>query len=303
MSEPTHTELSDLERETGPAAEGRPADPREHRHGALSYAAEWARQLTRRRTQWIFGILIVLPVIFIAAFALDDGPPRGEQGTRFVDIATSGGPNFSVFVLLVSGELLLYIVAALLVGDPVPAEASWSSLRYLLTAPVRRARLLTCKLLVGLSALAVATILLPLWSLLLGGFVYGMSDYQIPGGGELDSATFWSRIAIAIGYVFVATLPIAGIAFLVGVRTDTPLAAVGAALMVYIVAGILDSIDALGDWRKALPGHYGREWLELLTTTDPDWTGMQRGLLWSLLYFTIFVVLGYRVFRRKDILS
>jgi hypothetical protein len=30
---------------------------------------------------------------------------------------------------------------------------------------------------------------------------------------------------------------------------------------------------------------------------------MQRGLLWSLLYFTIFVVLGYRVFRRKDILS
>ena len=130
MSEPTHTELSDLERETGPAAEGRHADPpREHRHGALSYAAEWARQLTRRRTQWIFGILIVLPVIFIAAFALDDGPPRGEQGTRFVDIATSGGPNFSVFVLLVSGELLLYIVAALLVGDPVPAEASWSSLR------------------------------------------------------------------------------------------------------------------------------------------------------------------------------
>ncbi|KAB7744082.1 ABC transporter permease subunit [Nostocoides sp. F2B08] len=304
MSDLTETSGDRVPAEGAPAASARePSGQQEHRHGALSYAAEWARQLTRRRTQWIFGILVVLPVIFIAAFALDDGPSRGEQGTRFVDIATSGGPNFSVFVLLVSGELLLYIVAALLVGDPVPAEASWSSLRYLLTAPVRRARLLTSKLLVGLSALAVATILLPLWSLLLGGFVYGMSDYQIPGGGELDSATFWSRIAIAIGYVFVATLPIAGIAFLVGVRTDTPLAAVGAALMVYIVAGILDSIDALGDWRKALPGHYGREWLELLTTTDPDWTGMQRGLLWSLLYFTIFVVLGYRVFRRKDILS
>ena len=293
MSEPTRT-----------ARAGERREPHTGRRGtALSYPAEWARQLTRRRTQWIFGILLVLPVIFIAAFALDDGGPSSQSGTRFVDTATSGGPNFAVFVLLVSGELLLYIVAALLVGDPVPAEASWSSLRYLLTAPVRRARLLTSKLLVGLSALAIATVLLPMWSLLLGGFAYGMAPFTIPGGGELDSGLFWSRLALAIGYVFLATLPIAGIAFLVGVRTDTPLAAVGAALMVYIIAGILDSIDALGDWRKALPGHYGRAWLDLLTSTDPDWVSIQRGVLWSLFYFALFVVLGYRVFRRKDILS
>lgn len=269
----------------------------------LSYAAEWARQLGRRRTLWIFGILLVLPIIFIAAFALESGPQGNTSGTRFTDLATSGWANFAVFVLLVSGELLLYIIAALLVGDPVPAEASWSSLRYLLTAPVRRARLLTSKLLVGLSALAVATVLLPGWSLLLGGFIYGLQPFTMPGGGEMSGGLFWGRLGLAVLYVFIATLPIAGIAFLVGVRTDTPLAAVGAALMVFIIAGILDSIDALGDWRKALPGHYGRAWLELVTTADPDWTALRHGVLWSLLYFTIFVVLGYRVFRRKDILS
>src|SRR5690606_17165752 len=152
--------------------------------------------------------------------------PRNGSGTRFVDLATSGGPNFAVFVLLVSGEFLLYVVAALLVGDPVPAEAPWSSLRYLLTAPVRRARLLTSKLLVGISALAIATALLPLWGLLLGGFAYGMSPFTVPTGGELDGGLFWVRLALATGYVFISTLPIAGIAFLVGVRTDTPLAAV-----------------------------------------------------------------------------
>lgn len=270
---------------------------------ALSYRAEWARQLGRRRTLWLFGIVVALPIIFIAAFALDSGPPRSQTGTRFTDLATSGWANFSVFVLLVSGELLLYIIAALLVGDPVPAEASWSSLRYLLTAPVRRARLLTSKLYVGLSALAIATVMLPGWSLLLGGFVYGLGPFTMPGGGEMGGGLFWGRFALAVLYVFIATLPIAGIAFLVGVRTDTPLAAVGAALMVYIIAGILDSIDALGDWRKALPGHYGRSWLEMLTTSDPDWAAMRHGVLWSLLYFTIFVALGYRVFRRKDILS
>lgn len=269
----------------------------------LSFAAEWARQLGRRRTLWIFGILLALPVIFMAAFALDQGPRGSSTGTRFSDLATSGGANFAVFTLLVSGELLLYIVAALLVGDPVPAEASWSSLRYLLTAPVRRARLLTSKLLVGISALAIATVMLPAWAFLLGGFAYGVGPFTMPGAGTMDGSLFWSRLALAVLYVFLVTLPIAGIAFLVGVRTDTPLAAVGAALLVFIIAGILDSIDALGDWRKALPGHYGRAWMELLTNIDPDWVALRHGVLWSLLYFAVFVLLGYRVFRRKDILS
>lgn len=272
---------------------------------ALTFRAEWARQLGRRRTLWIFGVLLALPVIFMAAFALDPDPDRGgtATGARFSDLATSSGANFAVFTLFVSGELLLYIVAALLVGDPVPAEASWSSLRYLLTAPVRRARLLSSKLLVGLSALAIATVLLPGWAWLLGGLFYGTDDFLIPGAGTMESGLFWGRFALAIGYVFIATLPIASLAFLVGVRTDTPLAAVGAAFMVFIIAGILDSIDALGEWRRGLPGHYGRAWLDLLMSADPDWVALRHGVLWSLLYTTIFLFLGFRVFRRKDILS
>ena len=152
--------------------------------------------------------------------------------------------------------------AALLAGDPVPAEASWSSLRYLLTAPVARARLLTSKLVVGLLSLAVAVVVLAVWALLVGWIAYGTAVFTIPGGGTMPWGTFLPRLAIVLPYLFVSVLPIAAIAFWVGVRTDTPLAAVGAALIAYIVAGILDSIDALGDWRKALPGHYSRAWLD-----------------------------------------
>jgi ABC-2 type transport system permease protein len=44
---------------------------------------------------------------------------------------------------------------ALFAGDTVPSEASWSSLRYLLAAPVRREQLLHQKLVVaGLSSVA-----------------------------------------------------------------------------------------------------------------------------------------------------
>lgn len=271
----------------------------------LSFRAEIGRQLGRRRTVWIFGILLVLPLLFVAAFSLDSGPRDGgaNAGTRPVDLATGGAANFTIFVLLVSGELLLYIVAALLAGDPVPAEASWSSLRYLLTAPVARARLLTSKLVVGLLSLAVAVVVLAVWALLVGWIAYGTAVFTIPGGGTMPWGTFLPRLAIVLPYLFVSVLPIAAIAFWVGVRTDTPLAAVGAALIAYIVAGILNSIDALGDWRKALPGHYSRAWLDLLYSSDPDWSAMRHGVLWSLLYAVLFVAIGFRRFDRKDVLS
>lgn len=270
----------------------------------LSLATEIGRQLRRRRTQWIFGILLVLPLIFVAAFALDPGGRRGSSsGTRPVDLATSGTGNFTLFVLLVSGELLFYIVAALFVGDSVPAEASWSTLRYLLTAPVARARLLTSKLAVGLLSVAVALVVMLTWALIVGALFYGTASLAIPGGGEMAWSMVLPRMGIAIAYIFVAVLPIAGIAFLVGVGTDTPLGAVGSALIVFIVSGILDSIDALGDWRKALPGHYSRAWYDLFTSTQPDWTSIQRGVLWSLLYAVVLFALGYWRFQRKDVLS
>lgn len=269
----------------------------------LSWRAESARQFARRRTRWVFGILIALPLILVVAFALDRNPDPTPRAPRLVDLATSGAANFTIFALLVSAELLLFVVAALFAGDPVPAEASWSSLRYLLTAPVRRARLLTSKLVVGFAYVALALVILPLWTLLVGALSYGVDPLTLPvTGGELAWGTFLGRLAIALAYIFVAILPVGAISFWIGVRTDTPLAAVGGALVVLIVSGILDSIDALGHWRNALPGHYSRAWLDLLNT-DVDWTAMRHGAAWSLLYAALFLALGYRRFRRQDIVS
>lgn len=268
----------------------------------LSFAAEWQRQVGRRRTRWIVAVLLALPAVFVAAFALDDDPPRLGAGTRMVDLATSSGANFTVFSLFVAAELLVFVVAALLVGDPVPAEASWSSLRYLLTAPVGRARLLTSKLLVGLSHVLLAVLLLVVWSWAIGLAMYGFGAFSIPGGGQIGWGDLAPRLAVAVGYLFVVTLPIAAIAFLIGVGTDTPLAAVGGALVVLIVSGILDTIDALGDWRKGLPVHYSRAWNDLLQP-EVDWTAMRHGVLWALLWAVVVVALAYRRFARRDVLS
>lgn len=272
----------------------------------LSLAAEWGRQWRRRRTQWVFGIVLALPLIVVAAFALSSGnnseSGSNDPGSMMAQLATGSAANFTTFNLVVCSALLLSIVAALFVGDALPSEASWSSLRYLLTAPVSRSRLLTSKLVVGIAYVALVTVVLVVWSLLIGLIFYGTAPFRTVFGGELAWPVFSTRMAWAVGYVFVQLLPVGAIAFWIGTKSDAPLAAVGGALLVVIIFGILDAIEALGTWRHGLLGHYQMSWLELFRA-DVSWVEMQRGVAWAVLYTLVFVFLGYRNFSRKNILS
>jgi ABC-2 type transport system permease protein len=265
----------------------------------LSWRAEAGRQVRRRRTLWSFVLLLALPVIMVAAFALGDGEP--DPGS-LVDLATAGSANFAVFAVAVSASFLLMVLTALFVGDSLPSEASWSTLRYLLVAPVPRDRLLTSKLVVGVATTAVAIVTLMVWSLLVGGVFYGWDGFTNPLGGSLDWPTLAPRLVGVALYLLVSMTQVGAIAFCIGTRTDAPLGAVGGAVMVTIVAAILGQIDNLGSLRNGLPMHYSDAWLDLLSPTV-SWTSLQHGVLWSLFYTGLFVGLGYAIFRRKDVLS
>lgn len=267
----------------------------------LSFGAELRRQLGRRRTVWGFVIMLALPLILVGAFALGrtSGPPGG---TRLADLAQQGSANFAIFALSAASDFLLVVLAALFAGDAVPSEASWSTLRYLLVAPVPRGRLLVSKWVVALVSLAAALVSYLGWGLLVGGLAYGWEPFTNPAGGVLGWGELLPRLAIAAAYLFVSLLQVAGIAFVLGVRTDAPLGAVGIAVLVAIVSSILGQIESLGDLRNALPLHYQRAWLDLLTPAV-DWTAMRHGVLWSLLYTVLTVGLAFGLFRRKDVLS
>lgn len=273
---------------------------------ALPLHAEARRQLGRRRTKFSFGFLLALPLILVGAFALGDDPERGDRGgsgaSDFVDLAQTGAANFTIFALFASTGFLLVVLVALFAGDSVPSEASWSTLRYLLTAPVPRRRLLVQKLVVGLLTGLTALVVLPVWSLLVGGLVYGWGDFADPLGRTIGSSSFLLRLTVIVGYLFVHLLFVACAGFLIGVLTDAPLAAVGGAVLITIVSVILDSISALGDVRNALPTHYQFAWVQAL---DQNLTvgDMDRGVLWALGYAAVLLTAAFVVFERKDVLS
>jgi ABC-type transport system involved in multi-copper enzyme maturation permease subunit len=269
----------------------------------LPLGVEVVRQFRRRRTLIAFGILLVLPWILVGAFELNGSGGADSQTPGLVVDATVGGLNFAGFAFFASAGFLLVVAVALFCGDTVATEASWASLRYLLAAPVPRARLLRQKLIVALGYSSVAVISLPAMALLAGTVAFGWHPLKLPASGvQLSTGAALGRLAIILGYVLITELVVAGLAFMLSVCTDSPLGAVGGAVGLIIVSNILDAVTALGSWRQLLPTHWQFSWLNLLQP-QISWTSMIEGTAVSISYAIVLLALAFRRFRDKDILS
>jgi ABC-2 type transport system permease protein len=289
---------------SGPSTATRPsgAAPGYRARATLPLRVEAVRQLRRRRTLVTFAVVVFLPVIVWAVFAIGDQPGGRENFRSLIDVATSSGLNFAVGVVFVSSGFLLMLPVALFFGDTVASEAGWSSLRYLLAAPVPRNRLLMSKALVAFGFSAAAVLVLPAMALGVGTVAYGWGDVQLPTGGSLSASTA-ARAFVAIAlYVFVSQLAVAGLAFWLSTVTDAPLGAVGGAVGVAILSNILDAITALGSVRDILPTHWLYAWSDLLQPAA-EWAGMVKGTSVSLSYAVVFLALAFHGFRNKDIVS
>ncbi|MFI9497546.1 ABC transporter permease [[Kitasatospora] papulosa] len=282
--------------------------PGYHARRTLPLRVEAMRQLRRRRTLLMGGVLAALPFILIIAFAIGGTPGGGDGGggggsrINLMDVATESAANFAATCLFVSAGFLLVVPVALFCGDTVASEASWSSLRYLLAAPVPRSRLLWSKLVVALGFSLAAMVLLPLVALGAGAAAYGWGPLKLPTGGALASSDTVPRLALVVAFVFVSQLVTAGLAFWLSTKTDAPLGAVGGAVGLTIVGNVLDAVTALGDWREFLPAHWQFAWADALQP-DLEWGGMAKGAAVSVTYALILFALAFRGFSRKDIVS
>ncbi|MFD5032112.1 ABC transporter permease [Streptomyces sp. NPDC058405] len=269
----------------------------------LPLRVEAMRQLKRRRTVAMGAVLGILPFVLIVAFAIG-GTPGGEPDDRLslMDTATASGANFAATCLFVSAGFLLVVPVALFCGDTVASEASWSSLRYLLAAPVPRVRLLWSKLAVALGMSAAAMVLLPLVALTAGTAAYGWGPLELPTGGSLAAADTVPRLALIVAFIFVSQLVTAGLAFWLSTKTDAPLGAVGGAVGLTIIGNVLDAVTALGSWREFLPAHWQFAWADALQP-QLEWGGMVKGAAVSVTYAVVLFALAFRGFSRKDIVS
>ncbi|PJN25119.1 ABC transporter permease [Kitasatospora sp. CB02891] len=267
----------------------------------LPLRVEAMRQLRRRRTLVIGGVLALLPFVVLAAFQIG-GTPGRENRTTFIELATASGANFATTLLFMGTGFLLVIPVALFCGDTVASEASWSSLRYLLAAPVPRARLLARKFTVAMVFSAAAVVLLPAVGLVVGTAAYGWGDLKLPTGATLSATEALPRLALAVLYVFLAEVVVGALAFWISTATDAPLGAVGGAVFASIITGVLDAVTALGSLREWFPAHWQYAWADALQP-QLEWGGMVQGVVLSLSYAVVLLALAFRGFSTKDVVS
>ena len=263
---------------------------------------EVRRQAKRRRTLYAFLALLAIPLVVMTALVVNGPANSGAGSPQLVDVASASATNFALFMLLATSQFLLVVVVSLFAGDAVASEAQWGSLRYLLTRPIPRARLLRTKLVVAGIYAAAAVVLVPLASLLMGAIAFGWTAVQTPLAGALGINTGLARLALGTAYVIATMAVVVALAFWFSTVTDSPLTAVGGAVVLVVVSEIHDQVAALGSLRSGLPTHYWLAWLDLLR--DPvDTSQMTTGLLEMLPWVVVPFALAFRHFARKDILS
>jgi ABC-2 type transport system permease protein len=274
----------------------------------LPYRLEMYRQIKRKRTLFSYLFVMALPLIVAVAVKFgtsgnSTGPTRFGSGTAdLIGLATKGAANFTATMFYFATPFLLVAVISIFNGDSVASEASWSTLRYLLAAPVPRTRLLLQKIKVSLTLSLLAIVLLIGTSWVVGAVAFGFQPMQTPLGATFSNTLAIQRIVIIGFYLAFVLLSVAGLAFYLSVSTDVPLGAVGGAIGIIILSNILDAISGLGTLRNWLPTHYSFSWFDALSSSI-DWSQMIRGASYSIVLFAILFSLAVIKFNKKDITS
>ncbi|HSK25742.1 MAG TPA: ABC transporter permease subunit [Jiangellales bacterium] len=261
------------------------------------------RTLFRRRRTWaMLAVLAAGPVFLGLAVRLSGDEPGPGEGPVFIDRITQSGLFVSVVALAFSIPFFLPVTTAVVAGDSVAGEASLGTLRYLLTGPAGRTRLLLVKAVATLAfaVAAVGTILVV--GAVLGAALFGVGPVPTLSGSTMGSAESSGRIALVGLYALVSLLGLLAVGLLVSTLTDVPVGAMAATVIVAIAAQILGSIPQL-DWLHPwLLTRYWYGFADMLR--DPvAWDGLRGNLMLQLGYVGVLGSLAWARFTTKDVLS
>src|SRR4051794_23966104 len=166
--------------------------------------SEWRLVFRRKRNAAILVFLALIP-IFIG-IAVKVSTPKSGDGPPFI-FQVSGNGLFLVFTALAVGlPVFLPLAVAIVSGDSIAGEASSGTLRYLLTVPVARTRLLAVKASGVIAYAAAAVFLIALVGLITGGILFGLHHVVLLSGDTVSLGDGLLRALGVAGYVLLDLL-------------------------------------------------------------------------------------------------
>ena len=278
--------------------------------GPLSSVRHWTRFLRselsliflRWRNLALLAVLAVIPVLIGIALRLSAGEGRGGQGPAFISQVAGNG----VFLALVSLTLLLTLVlplaVAVVAGDSVAGEANHGTLRYLLTIPAGRTRLLGIKYAALVVFCVAACTVVTIAALIVGAILFPVGPVTLLSGTTISLGAGLLRLAFITLYVAAAMAALAAIGLAVSTFTEHPIGAIAAILVLAIASEVVDSVPQFASVHPYLPTHF---WLsfDALLRSPVAWPDLAHGLLSYAVYVVIFGAIAWARFTTADVTS
>ncbi len=270
---------------------------------ATLWRSELGLVFRRKRNLALLAVLVGATTILGLAVYWGAEPPReegGDPGPAFITDIARNGLFLSFAALTAALPLFLPLSVSVVSGDSVAGEANSGTLRYLLTVPVARARLLAVKYLSIVAYAAAAVLVVTLTGLALGGVLFGYGDVVLLSGDTIGFGDALGRAALVMGYLIAMLAGLGAIGLFFSVVTEVPMAAMATTTVLAILSQILDAIPQL-DWLH--PWLFTHWWLafgDLLRNPVPT-DDLMQGLLTTGVYAVVFLTAAWAWFSGKDI--
>ena len=257
---------------------------------------------TRRRTWAMLAAIAMIPILLATAVYLSADQIAPGEGPPFLDRVTQNGLFTGFTAMLLAMPLFLPLTMAVVSGDTIAGEAGLGTLRYLLIAPVGRARLLIVKYLGTLVFALVGTFVLMIAGAIIGAILFPVGPVTLLSGDVIQIPEAFGRMALVALYTTVSMMGMLALGLFISTLTTIPVGAMTGVLVASGVSQILDNLPQLAWLHEWLFTHYWLDFADILRQP------VELGSLWSNLilqlgYVAVFGALAYGRLASKDILS
>ncbi|MFC6087106.1 ABC transporter permease [Sphaerisporangium aureirubrum] len=281
----------------GTVAGARTSRPGAVRAGLRLLGSELGLTFRRPRNIVLIALVTCVPVILGVVLRTVGGD---EDAPSFVSAVAGNGLMLTFASMLMLVQLLLPLTVAVVAGDTVAGEASMGTLRYLLTAPAGRTRLLLLKF-ANVSIFAFVCCALVAAAALITGFaLFPVGPVPLLSGGTISVFEGLLRVGVVVLYVTAGMAAFGAFGLAISTLTDVPIAAVAASVVTVVFSQVMTLVPQLEVIRPyLLPSWWGSFDGALRDPVATDVLG--QGLLVFAAYILVFGSIAWSRFTSRDI--
>jgi ABC-2 type transport system permease protein len=284
--------------------------------GQLAAVSRWLRLLRselrltfgRKRNLVLLAVLAAVPVLLGLVLRFSSGASNGGGGNgngnapAFLSQVTGNGVFLAFLTLVVESTLILPLVVAIVTGDSIAGEAGRGTLRYLLTVPSGRTRLLGIKLTANVAFCVGACLLVSAVAVAVGAILFPVGPVTLLSGNAVPLGEGLLRLLFVTLYLAAAMAALGAIGLAISTFTEHPIGAIAAVLVIALASEVADSVSQLGAIHPYLPTHW---WLsfDALLRVPIAWPELGHGLLSFAVYIVIFCSIAWARFTTADVTS